>query len=234
LPAEHAHVFRRFRPADRIRDEFDAIGQLAVAHQAVELDHKLHILADGAVAVAAHIQNQIAPEQAKGAGDDGQHLHAAERQPRHQESAQIFDDLDEGEEVAGQLDLDHAARPRPGCHWRGEWCRRPRSSGPVPRRRAGPRAAAHRIRAANPRRSSRKAAPRDVDAGIERVRFAAILLVDNKQARQPGAGVKTPDWLMADREIVVTLHRLKPELLDDALQVPSFDPSLITTTSKSG
>jgi hypothetical protein len=39
---------------------------------------------------------------------------------------------------------------------------------------------------------------------------------------------------MADREIVVTLHRLKPELLDDALQCPSFDPSLITTTSKSG
>jgi hypothetical protein len=61
------------------------------------------------VAVSADLDDALSAEQSKRARDDRQNLHFAECEARHQERTQVFHDLDQSEEVAGQTDIDHAS-----------------------------------------------------------------------------------------------------------------------------
>ena len=94
-------------------------------HFPVNPGHELHVLADGRRVEAADLDQRRPAENAESARHDH---HGTERFPAHaaeQEGAQVFDDLDEGEEIPRQPDLfeeaiaQSAAVRNPDCTARG-------------------------------------------------------------------------------------------------------------------
>jgi hypothetical protein len=216
LPSQDAEVLGHLGPADRLGNELDAIVLPEVAEVAVELDDQLHVLADSAVAVASDRHRRLALEQAEGAGDDRQRLHRAQRQPGHQEGAQIFDDLDEGEEVSRQPDIKHPAALDAAAV--GDADRAADRHRPPRLLDEGADGADQGVgleqRIGVDRAEQLR--PRHVDAGIERVGLAAILLVDDQQAGDARARIEAADGVVPERRVVEPSHRLEAEMAGDA------------------
>jgi hypothetical protein len=181
LAAEDAVLLRRLRPADRVGDEGDPVRAPRVAAVAVQAHDQLGVLADRRRVVAARLDDGLAPEQAERAGDDQQHVDPRPAGTAGEERAQVLDDLHVHERALRGPDLlqpaaleqravddphDPAGRDRLGL--RLERPHEPGERGWV-EQRVGVDRAEQRIR-------------RVADAAVQRVRLAAVLLVDHEQA----------------------------------------------------
>ncbi len=183
LPRKHAQTRRRFRPADGIGDEDDPVGDPVFDEVPVQTNNELHILPDRVVRVSTALDHHILPEEAEGARDDEQSVHAAPSHSSGEERPEVFDDLEQREQVMGKQDLpdasslDHAVIGDPNDASCGDHLLVFEEGLGDPLEgvvfQDGVRVDRAEERIAG-----------DVQPGVERVRFPAVLLVDDHQLFQ--------------------------------------------------
>ena len=108
LAPEDPQAARAFSPADRVRHEADRIRLAVLAHVPVDLDHQLHVLAHGIRAVAADLDDDAPGKDAEGPRDQHEAVEVAPAQAPDQERPEIFDDLQQRQELARE-----GANPNP-------------------------------------------------------------------------------------------------------------------------
>ena len=108
LAAERRELLGHLGPADRIRDERDAVRLAALAQVAVEAERQLEVLADGLGPVPADGLEQRPVEQPEGAGDDARARSAAPADAGDEERPEVLEDLHRGEAARGSRASDDA------------------------------------------------------------------------------------------------------------------------------
>ena len=93
LPAQRAERDRDLRPGVRVRGVDDPGARPLRAQLMVQAHHQLHVLAERLQRQPAAVPDQVAPEDAEGAGDDHQPVHRRPGDPRAEEAAQILGGL---------------------------------------------------------------------------------------------------------------------------------------------
>ncbi len=194
LAHERAEVLRALGPADRVGEEGDPAGLLALALVAMQPQHELGVLADGRRVIAPDLDADVAPEEPERARDDQQHAALRPADAAAEEGTQVLDDLQVGEQVSRRAhpgktpvlelrsvdDADDAAD--------GDGLRCGLELPDEARERVG---VEHRVGVDR----AEERVDRVVDAGVQRVRLAAVDLVDDDDARLERARVHTADQL---------------------------------------
>ncbi|MNY24486.1 hypothetical protein D3C86_1582040 [compost metagenome] len=177
-------------PAHRIREEGDAVGNTREAQGPVQTDDELHVLADRVGTVAARLDHPLLVEQAEGARDDQQGIQRSPAEPPEEERAQVLDDLEQGQGVGRKARLHeettlHLATVRDADRAARRDRRRVLEEGLHRFSQAVSLKDGVRVH----RAEERVAGP--VDAGVQGIRLAAILLVDDPEVGV-GPGVVDP------------------------------------------
>ena len=159
---------------------------------AVEAKDQLRVLSDHRGVVAADLHHHIAAEQPEGAGDDEQHSRLRPADPAAEKGAQVLQDLEVREQICRSLDLieasvvegravddPHDAADRHGLRRGLELPDQARQRARV-EHRVGVHGAEQRI-------------CRVLDAGVQRVGLARVLLVDHHDPRVGRADVDRPN-----------------------------------------
>ncbi|MPM26638.1 hypothetical protein SDC9_73142 [bioreactor metagenome] len=210
-------LFRRLRPADGVRQEAYGVFALLVVHELMQLDHQLHILADAIASVAARFDDGGLVECAERAGDDEQHAHHVEADSTGQKRAQVFSGLQRNNGIlrkpnflelavfnfATAADADDAADG---------------DAGRVADKRVDDfdeRALLEngvRVDGNDNRVGS------DVDARVESVGFAAVLLIENDQFFIHRGTVDFQDFFRDKRLFIWLAERKQLERVDEQLE----------------
>ena len=176
-------------PAHRIGHEHQAVRLLAIAHDAMHADAQLHVLADRLVLEAAGVEHVLAAIDAERAGDDQQRAHRRVGDAAGQERAQVFDHLEARHPVAGHAHLGDATAFDLAAVDDADDAADAERVGRLEERQHG---LAQRVRLEQrigvDQADERIA--RRVDAGVERVGPAAVLLVDHHEL---GVGQRAVD-----------------------------------------
>src|SRR5690348_1407725 len=102
LTGQGFEVGRHFRPAGGIRYEADVIFHALLPQIAVQAHNQVNIFSDSLRTKTANAEHQVAAEDAKGAGNDGQHVEVRPGFPSYKKSAQVLDDLKNFDRPAGE------------------------------------------------------------------------------------------------------------------------------------
>ena len=180
LLGEHGEGLRRLRPAHWLGNEKNFVVLFQISKMAVDLDDNFQVLADRAVAVAAYCNGDVAAENAERPENEHQGVHPAPRQARHEEGAQIFHGLQQGQGIGGQADRDDASGADGGAV--GQTDRSPDGDDPFWIVDEGLDDAQQGIRLQDGIRvdGAKEGHPSQTDPGIQGVGLAPVLLVDDQ------------------------------------------------------
>ncbi|EEF24393.1 conserved hypothetical protein [Ricinus communis] len=211
LVLEGLVVFRGLGPAHGIGHEFHLVRLAFLAQQAVHADDQFHVLADRVGTVAAGLDHGVLAEHAERAGDDQHAVHGRPAEASEQERAQVFHDLEQRPHVRRQADLrEKAARHLAPVGDADRAARRDDGRVAQERFRDLFQAVALQDRVGIDAAHERIA--RRVDARVQRVGLAAVLLVDHAQVREARGAVDLADLLRPDLAAVGLGERQQAEL----------------------
>lgn len=181
LSGQLAEIVRRFGPAHRVRDEFDAVLRAALTQVAVEADNELDVFADRVGRPTTHGFHERAAEETERPGDDQQRADPAPADPPDEKGAKVFDHLHRRELPAGETHLRHATVLDDAAVCDSDDAAGGRNAKWIVEDRL--RHANQRVFLEHGVRVDRAHVriPCRVDAAVERVRFAAVLLVDDRE-----------------------------------------------------
>ena len=218
LTRELSHRLRRLGPADRVGDEHDAVALPPLPQVPVEPYDQLDVLADGVARVPADRLDQRAPEEPERAGDDQQRVHPAPADPADQEGAEVLEHLQGRESAPGQADVVHAAVVDPTAV--GDADDPAGRDDDVRLRHDRPHDPQEGVlledRVGVDREHVRVA--RRVHRGVQRVRLAAVLLVDDPQVAVAPRDVHAPDRRGRQQDAERLAHRHEVEGLAEPFQ----------------
>jgi hypothetical protein len=182
LGAEDGPRGRHLGPGHGVGNERHDVGEPTLAQVTVQSDDEVHVLGDAVRPVAADGEHVVALEEAERPRDDETAAEAVPAEPSEEKGAEVLDDLHAGKPAPvhaclGDASVSHRARvgdadgAADGGHGLAE--------------QKGPRESEQRVRldhrvgidGEDVRESC------GVQRGVERVRLAAILLVDHEELR---------------------------------------------------
>jgi hypothetical protein len=182
LSPEHPPALGHLGPGDGIGDEGHLPGPAMLVPVATEPHHELHVLADGVVEVPAGVDYGVAPEEPEGAGNDEVPTEPVPAEAPEEECAQVLHDLDPGERRPGRAGPRYAALVHVGAIDHAD-----RSAGgqQIIIGEEGPDQPLERVVLDEGIRvdDTGQLAGREVERRVQRVRLAAVLLVDHHQLR---------------------------------------------------
>lgn len=201
LAAEYAQGLGHLGPGDRVGDVLDAIGQPVVASVAAQAGDELHVLPHRCVLVAAGGDRRLAAEEPERARDDEVAPQAIPPQAPGQEGALILDGLDPGDDPPRSASghdpslADHRPVDRPDRAARGH-------DAVVQQERAHHAQQRLGLDDGVGVDGARELARGDVEARVQRVGLAAVVLVDHDEAGARGRPVDRADRRRADAATV--------------------------------
>ena len=195
LPAQRAERDRDLRPGVRVRGVDDPGARPLRAQLMVQAHHQLHVLTERLARQPAGVADQVTPEDTEGAGDDRQAVDRRPGDPRAEKAAQVLGGLACFRATAGDMrDGDRVlldqrpVRDPNGAADRHDIVRVGGEHLDDPFQRV-PFEQGVRVDDRDQFQMG------DVQAGVDRIRPAAVLLLQNPQPRLAAADVVAQDRL---------------------------------------